>query len=124
MPDDFRLVSKEFQPGHVWLDSQRLPHNDINWKFGVVQDEARTVPTSYASVLPLTTEFNNTGTGLFLEKTSGFSLLKTLPMNEEAQGAINPHVDGRKHPELDLLKAIPDPHPHNLENSADNPWVK
>ena len=120
----YGLVSNEFQPGHVWLDSQRLPHNDINWKFGVKRDAARTVPTSYASVLALTNEFNNSGTGLYLEKSTGYSLLKTLPMNEAAQGAFNPHVDGRKHPELNLLEEIPDPHPHSLEHTKDNPWVK
>ena len=120
----YGLVSKQFQPGHVWLDSQRLPHNDINWQFGVHHDAEKTVPTSYASVLSLTDEFQNSGTSLYLEKSTGYSLLKTLPMNEAAQGAFNPHVASRKHAELDLYKEIPDPYPHSLKHTRDNAWVK
>ena len=80
--------------------------------------------SSYASVLGLTDQFDNSGTGLFLEKKSGLSLLKTLPMNEEAQGNFNPHMDGRLHKELHIRTEVPDPHPHSLRYQADNAWVK
>jgi len=105
----FGLVDKELQPGRVWLDSQRMPHNDVRWDLGVLPD--KTVPASYASVLGLTDQFDNSGTGLFLEKKSGLSLLKTLPMNEEAQGNFNPHMDGRLHKELFIRTEVPDPRP-------------
>jgi hypothetical protein len=118
----YGLVDKKLQPGGIWLDSQRLPHNDIKWDLGVLPGGA--VPGSYASVYALTRDFNTSGTGLFLEKESGFSLLKTLPMNERAQGNFNPHHEGRQHPELDLLEEIPDPHPHQMKHMRDNAWVK
>jgi len=120
----YGLVDWKLQPGKVWLDSQRLPHNDIKWNYGVVRDNAKSIPVSYASVYPLTKAFNDSGTSLFLEKESGFSLLKTLPMNERAQGNSNPHHDGRLHPELDLYEEIPDPHPHSMAAQRDNAWVK
>ena len=121
------LVTKDFLPGGEWLDSQRLPHTDINWAYGLRQNEHTgiwEVPSCYASLLSLTREFNQSGTGIYLEKGTGWSLLKTLPMNEEAQGNMNPHVKQRLHPELDVREVIPDPHPWSLEYSEDNPWVK
>ena len=120
----YGLVDKELQPGRVWLDSQRMPHNDVRWDLGVHRDAAQTVPASYASVYGMTTKFDRSGTGLFLEKESGHSLLKTLPMNERAQGNFNPHVDARLHPHLHIRKEVPDPHPHSLKYQADNAWVK
>ena len=47
-----------------------------------------------------------------------------LDDNNEAQGNINPHYEKRLHKELNLYDVITDPHPHTLENQADNPWVQ
>ena len=66
------------------------------------------MPPSYASVLPLTTDFNETGTAFYREKTSKLSLLKTPEENTRAQGAMNPHYNGRLHPHLDVLEEFPD----------------
>lgn len=88
-----------------WLDSQRLPHNDVRWDLGTFPNSQ--VPISYASVLPLTTGFNHSGTGLWYEKSTGFSLLKTVDMNNRAQGSMNPHVKTHLHPDVDLYKEIP-----------------
>jgi hypothetical protein len=118
----YGLVDKNLQPGGIWLDSQRLPHTDTKWDLGVLAGGE--VPTSYACVYTLTNEFNNSGTALFLEKESGFSLLKTLSMNERAQGNFNPHHTGRRHPEINLLEEIPDPHPHQMKYMKENAWVK
>jgi hypothetical protein len=41
----YGLVDKELQPGRVWLDSQRMPHNDVRWDLGVLPD--KTVPARY-----------------------------------------------------------------------------
>lgn len=84
----------------LWLDSHRLPHSDVRWDLGTKPNGG--MPTCYASVLPLTTQFNRSGTGLWLENESGLSLLKTVKENELAQGNMNPHVANRKHPELDV----------------------
>jgi hypothetical protein len=93
-----------------WLDSQRIPHNDVRWDLGTLPDGS--VPVSYASVLPLTTKFNESGTGLWRERSTGNSLLKTVAQNSEAQGRMNPHVKERLHREVDLLVEVPDPSPH------------
>lgn len=92
-----------------WLDSQRLPHNDVRWD--IPCKAGGQVPGSYASVLPLTTQFNRSGTGLWVEAATGTSLLKTVAMNNAAQGNMNPHVPTHLRPELDLLAEISDP-PH------------
>jgi len=107
----FGLVNP--MPGEVkWLDSQRIPHNDVRWDLGT--SPGNNVPSSYASVLPLTTKFNESGTGLWRERSTGYSLLKTVQQNSDAQGRMNPHVKGRLHPEANLLEEIPDPSPHAL----------
>jgi len=69
----------------------------------------------------LSVDFNNSGTGFWMESSTGLSVLKTLPDNEAAQGAMNPRIPHRKHADLDLLKEIPDPHPHALTQHA---WAK
>lgn len=96
----------------------RLPHNDIRWELGTRPDGV--VPGSFASVLPLTTDFNRSGTGLWREKVTGFSLLKNVAMNNAAQGNMNPHNKGHLHPEVDLLDEIPDP-PHA---SVEHIWAE
>jgi len=95
-----------------WLDSQRIPHNDVRWDLGTLP--GNNVPASYASVLPLTTKFNDSGTGLWRERSTGFSLLKTVAQNSDAQGRMNPHVKERLHPEVNLLVEVPDPSPHSV----------
>ena len=121
------LVTKQFLPGGKWLDSQRLPHTDIDWQHGLRKNESTgvyEVPQCYASLLSLTTKFNESGTGIYLEKETGWSLLKTLPMNERAQGNINPHVENHLHKHLNLREEIPDPHPWSLDYTLDNAWIK
>jgi hypothetical protein len=101
---DFGLVSPERQPRKTWLDSQRMPHNDIKWEHGVRQqgDYQGTVPPSLATVYTLNNRFNNTGTSIWRTKATArdagekLSLLRTLPQNEAGQGAMNPHVNARR----------------------------
>jgi hypothetical protein len=102
-----------------WLDSQRLPHNDVRWDLGTRRNGE--VPLSFASVLPLTNEFENSGTGLWYEKSTGLSLLKTVEMNNMAQGRMNPHVKTHLHPEVDLYEEIPDSAIHAL---TEHVWAK
>jgi len=102
-----------------WLDSQRLPHNDVRWDLGTKRNGH--VPRSFASVLPLTTEFNESGTGLWYEKSTGYSLLKTVDMNNRAQGAMNPHVKTHLHPEINLYNEIQDP---DIHSSVEHIWAK
>ena len=107
--------------GVKWLDSHRLPHNDIRWNLGIRTNGH--VPESYASVLALSRSFNGTGTGFYREKSTGLSLLKTRLDNELAQGSMNPHHSGRRLAHLDLLAEVPDePHgpfapPHSIANA-------
>jgi hypothetical protein len=91
-----------------WLDSQRLPHNDVRWDIPCHADGR--VPTSYASVLPLTKAFNRSGTGLWVEAATQTSLLQTVAMNNAAQGNMNPHNPAHLRPDLDLLAEIDPPH--------------
>lgn len=89
-------MTTKHQPNGKWLDSQRLPHTDIRWDLGVRTGEERNVPPSLATVYTLTDKFNDTGTTLWRTRGSKtnpdkkMSLLRTLPMNEEAQGSFNP----------------------------------
>jgi len=92
-----------------WLDSQRIPHNDIRWDLGLFPNGD--VPVSFASVLPLTRDFNRSGTGLWMERVTGLSLLRNVDENNKAQGNMNPHNPGHLHPHLDLLVEVPNP-PH------------
>jgi hypothetical protein len=100
----------------LWLDSERLPRVEIRWDYGTLPGGV--VPQSYATELPLMANFNESGTGLWRERSSKLHLLKTVAENEEAQGNMNPHVANRKHPELDLLEEIPDPNPYALTAHA------
>jgi hypothetical protein len=76
------------------------------------------VPHSYASILPLTIDFNRSGTGLWRERVTKLNILSTLAENEAAQGNMNPHVERRLHADLDLLVEIPDPYPQSLTEHA------
>jgi hypothetical protein len=42
-------VTNKFQPQQVWLDAQRMPHNDIKWHYGVDR-QTDEVAGSFASV--------------------------------------------------------------------------
>lgn len=103
----------------AWLDAQRIPGNEIAWHLGLYEDKS--VPVSYEVDLSLSVGFESSGAGLWLERSTGLSVLRTLPENEEAQGSMNPRVEKRKHADLDLLKEIPDPHPHSLIEHA---WAR
>ena len=113
------LVPLDGDDGVLWLDSQRIPHNDVRWDIPTNSDG--TVPVCYACVLPLTRDWNSSGTGIWVERGTGFSLLKTVSMNNQAQGNMNPHVDHRMHADLDLYKEIPDPLPQALYEHV---WAK
>jgi len=110
------LVPMEGHGSTRWLDSQRLPHNDIRWELGT--SPKGDVPKSFASVLPLTSNFQRSGTGVWRERSSGYSLLKTVDTNEAAQGNMNPHVERHLHPEIDLYSEVPDPSPQALTSHA------
>jgi tetratricopeptide (TPR) repeat protein len=102
-----------------WLDSQRLPHNDVRWDLGTKHNGH--VPKSFASVLPLTNDFDESGTGLWYEKSTGDSLLKTVQQNNNAQGAMNPHVKNHLHLDVNLYEEIPDPAIHAV---VEHIWAK
>jgi len=118
----FGLVSSEQQPDGLWLDSQRLPHNDVRWDHEMVKgpDGKHIVPQSFATVLGLTSAFSDTGTSIW--RTNGttddpkrkLSLLSTLEQNESGQGAMNPWRDGRMHRDVKARDEIPDPHPQSI----------
>lgn len=111
------LMSPERQLDGRWLDAQRLPHNEIRWDLGL--RAGGKVPPSLALHLGLTASFNDTGYSVWRVKRTArsskerLSLLKTLDQNEAAQGAFSGRNGPRGvHPEIDLRKEIPDPHPH------------
>jgi hypothetical protein len=87
----FGLTDK---PMETLTSSQRLPHNDIDWSYGVhEEDEERgllqwEIPKGLASVFGLTKDYDTTGTTFYREKTTKMSLLKTSPMNQEMWGAV------------------------------------
>jgi hypothetical protein len=87
----FGLTDK---PMETLRSSQRLPHNDINWNFGLHEpDEERgllpgEIPKGLASVFGLTKEYDNTGTTFYREKTSKLSLLRTAQMNQDMWGEV------------------------------------
>jgi hypothetical protein len=73
-------------------NKKKQSHNTTQTtKHNHAQRETDEVAPSYAVVYGLTKHFNSTGTSLFLEKETGWSNLKTLAMNERAQGNSNPH---------------------------------
>jgi hypothetical protein len=102
-----------------WLDSERIPHTDIRWDHGTLPNNR--VPMSFASVLPLTTDFNNSGTSLWREMATKLNVLRTVAENEEAQGNMNPHVANRRHADLNLLEEIPAPFPFD---TVKHPWAE
>lgn len=122
---EFGLVSSEEQPFGKWLDSQRIPHNDVKWNYGV--RKSGEVPPCFATVYALTDEWKSTGTTIFRSKGTNrdpnekISLLETLSDNENAQGAMNPHIAGRLHPELDVRVEVPDPYP---QYKTDHAWAE
>jgi hypothetical protein len=67
----------------LWLDSQRIPHSDMRWDLGTKPDGS--VPTCYASVLAFTDDFDTSGTGVWRERSTKLSLLKTVENNSAAQ---------------------------------------
>ena len=93
------------RPGPVrWLDKNRLPHTDVH-----EVNADGTVQACYASVLALTRDFNRSGTGLWVERSSGLSLLRTEDENHLAQGSMDPFNPNRRFPNLDLLAEVPNP---------------
>merc|ERR1719282_781374 len=118
------VLSPENQPGGTWLDTQRLPHNEIDWNLGV-QEQGQIVPPSVMANIALTTKFNDTGLGIWRVKQTlrdsneRLSLLETLDDNEVAQGTYT-IKKGRRNtfPDLNIRHEIPDPHPHSKLSHA------
>jgi len=134
------LVSAEHQPGGTWLDAQRLPHNDIRWDLG---NRDGRVPPSIATVLGLTSGWNEAGTTLWRVRGTARSedekpsLLTTVDVhaardaspppardphsalrvqiNSAAMGGYSNRAGPRgRFPDADVRQEIPDPHPHSL----------
>ena len=132
------LVSAEHQPGGTWLDAQRLPHNDIRWDLG---NRDGRVPPSIATVLGLTSGWNESGTTLWRVRGTARSedekpsLLTTVDVhaardaspppardphsalrvqiNSAAMGGYSNRAGPRgRFPDADVRQEIPDPHPH------------
>lgn len=117
------LVSAAHQPGGTWLDAQRLPHNDIRWDIGNTRaaDGTSHVPPSIATVLGLTSRWNESGTTLW--RVAGTSrseeekpsLLTTVEVNSAAFGGYSNRAGPRsRYPDADVRQEVPDPHPHAL----------
>lgn len=106
--------------GLKWLDSQRLPHTDILFDMGF-DPNTSVFAQSYASVLSLTNEWNSSGTGLWVENETGYSLLKTRYQHSAVFDRINPELRSHSHPEINLYREIPDPVPQHLVEHA---WCK
>jgi len=86
------------------LDKNRLPHTDV---LEVNADGA--VQACYASVLALARDFNRTGTGVWVKRSSGLSLLLNEDENHLAQGSMDPFNPNRRFSNLDLLAEVPNP---------------
>ena len=110
----FGLVSSEKQPNRRWLDSQRLPHNDIAWgeQGRPVRRDGNKVATCFATVLGLTDRHDETGTSIWRSNGTNrdpgekLSLLSTLELNEVAQGSMNPWRPEVYVPPMGLIEGL------------------
>ena len=68
------------------VNSQRLAHTDVDFQYGT--DNGRIIPKGLATVFGLTLKHNKTGTAFYREKSTGISLMKTLPSMEHMWGSV------------------------------------
>ena len=94
------------------VNSQRLAHTDVDFQWGA---DRGAIPKGLATVFGLTTRHNKTGTAFYREKSTGISLMKTLPEMEGMWGSVT-----RVHKDLDLSfrDGI------TSFGHYDNPWMK
>ena len=76
------------------INSQRLAHTDVDFQYGT---DRGAIPKGLATVFGLTRLHNKTGTAYYREKSTGVSLMKTLPNMEKLWGGVT-----KVHKDLDL----------------------
>jgi hypothetical protein len=112
------LIHPLDSPDRLWYDLHRIPHNDVEWDMGARADG--TLFQVYASVMSLTTAFNESGTGMWMERSTGLSFLDTTHKNQ-LKNLFDPRAKTRLHPELDVRVEIPDPSP---SAKTENAWLR